>query len=337
MRLLIRLSGMSMYSKWDRQLNIQSFSDDASESINEDLEQFTPVPKIDQEPEETAYFSQTEYSSDPIVQYLKEIRIAPLLNYEEEKFYARKALAGDIQAKQKMIESNLRLVVKIARRYIRSGMSLLDLIEEGNLGLIRAVEKYDPERGFRFSTYGAWWIQQTIERAIMNQARTVRIPVHVFKQLNSCLRISRDLTKKLDHEPSHEEIADILSKPKDEIERIMSFNDKILSIDATTNEHQTRALKESLKDESADDPLGEFSEQDLIHQLNKWLSYLQPKQRAVLICRYGLQGHEISTLDETGEEVGLTRERVRQIQAEALKKLKILIEKDGETARNLLN
>ncbi|MFO1258924.1 MAG: RNA polymerase sigma factor RpoS [Gammaproteobacteria bacterium] len=326
-----------MYSKWDRELNTQIFSLDASESIEEDHQGSPAISEIDPELINSSIFSETEHSADPMVQYLREIRIAPLLNYEEEKYYARKSLAGDIQAKQKMIESNLRLVVKIARRYIRSGMSLLDLIEEGNLGLIRAVEKYDPERGFRFSTYGAWWIQQAIERAIMNQARTVRIPVHVFKQLNSCLRISRDLTKKLDHEPSHEEIADILAKPKDEIERIMSFNDKILSIDSPSNEQETRTFKEMLKNEGVDDPLGEFSEQDLINQLNKWLSYLQPKQRAVLICRYGLQGHEISTLDETGEEIGLTRERVRQIQTEALKKLKILIEKDGENARNLLN
>jgi RNA polymerase nonessential primary-like sigma factor len=323
-----------MYSKWDRQSNTETFTPEQAEDIPHNtsphLGEKRTKPKV--EPTFDA-----EYSSDPIVQYLKEIRLAPLLKADEEKFYARKVQEGDHDAKQVMIESNLRLVVKIARRYIRSGLSLLDLIEEGNLGLIRAVEKFDPEKGFRFSTYGAWWIQQTIERAIMNQGRTVRLPVHIFKQLNTCLRVSRDLTKKLDHEPSSEEIAEILEKPKDEIERIMSFNDKIMSIDCPTNDAQTRTLQDTLTDESAEDPLYEFSEQDIVNHINKWLSHLQPKQRAVLICRYGLQGHEASTLDETGEEVGLTRERVRQIQAEALKKLKALIEKDGETAKNLLN
>lgn len=163
--------------------------------------------------------------------YLSEIGFSPLLTAEEEVFYARRALRGDIASRQRMIESNLRLVVKISRRYNNRGLALLDLIEEGNLGLIRAVEKFDPEKGFRFSTYATWWIRQTIERAIMNQTRTIRLPIHIVKELNIYLRTARELAQKLDHEPSAEEIAEQLDKPVEDVSRMLRLNERITSVD----------------------------------------------------------------------------------------------------------
>ena len=186
--------------------------------------------------------------------YLNEIGFSPLLTAEEEVYYSRRALKGDEASRKRMIESNLRLVVKIARRYINRGLSLLDLIEEGNLGLIRAVEKFDPERGFRFSTYATWWIRQTIERAIMNQTRTIRLPIHVVKELNVYLRASRELAQKLDHEPSAEEIANLVDKPVEDVERMLGLNERISSVDTPVGGGTDKSLLDTIADQDSSDP-----------------------------------------------------------------------------------
>lgn len=261
--------------------------------------------------------------------YLNEIGFSPLLSPEEEVFFARLAQKGDPAGRKRMIESNLRLVVKIARRYVNRGLSLLDLIEEGNLGLIRAVEKFDPERGFRFSTYATWWIRQTIERAIMNQTRTIRLPIHVVKELNVYLRAARELTQKLDHEPSAEEIANLLDKPVSEVKRMLGLNERVSSVDVSLGADSDKTLLDTLTDDRPTDPCELLQDDDLSQSIDQWLCELTDKQREVVIRRFGLRGHENCTLEEVGQEIGLTRERVRQIQVEALKRLREIFEKNG--------
>lgn len=261
--------------------------------------------------------------------YLSEIGFSPLLSAQEEVFFARRALKGDIRARKRMIESNLRLVVKIARRYNNRGLALLDLIEEGNLGLIRAVEKFDPERGFRFSTYATWWIRQTIERAIMNQTRTIRLPIHVVKELNVYLRTARELAHTLDHEPTAEEIADKLGKPVEDVARMLRLNEKIGSVDTPMGNGNEKALLDVIADEHEAGPELSLQDDDMQTNIVNWLGDLNQKQREVLARRFGLLGYEPSTLEDVGKEIGLTRERVRQIQVEALRRLRDILVKNG--------
>lgn len=264
--------------------------------------------------------------------YLNEIGFSPLLSAEEEVYYARRAQKGIDSARKRMIESNLRLVVKIARRYVNRGLPLLDLIEEGNLGLIRAVEKFDPERGFRFSTYATWWIRQTIERALMNQTRSVRLPIHVVKEMNVYLRAARELTQKLDHEPSAEEIANLLECPVADVQRMLALQERVTSIDAPIGYDSEKSLAETLADQNALNPSDILQDDDIRSNLDEWISELPEKQREVLSRRFGLRGHEAATLEEVGEEIGLTRERVRQIQVDALKRLREILERQGLTS-----
>lgn len=266
--------------------------------------------------------------SDPTQIYLSEIGIAKLLSAEEEIHYARLAQKGCLASRNRMIESNLRLVVRIARRYINRGLPLLDLIEEGNLGLMRAVEKFDPEKGFRFSTYGTWWIRQTIERAIMNQARMIRLPIHIVKELNIYLRASRELVHTLDHEPNASEIANKTGKKEKTVEKILSYNEKTTSLDNHTNQDIEKSLFDIVADETVQDPFEILSGCDFDHEINKWLDQLNDKQQAVIYRRFGLRGFEAATLEEVGEAIGLTRERVRQIQVEALELLKLNVSED---------
>ncbi|MFA7388538.1 MAG: RNA polymerase sigma factor RpoS [Thiohalobacteraceae bacterium] len=285
-----------------------------------------------EEPEEPQVFAPGEIPGthhDATRLYLNEIGFSPLLSAEEEVYFARLAQKGEESARQRMIESNLRLVVKIARRYMNRGLALLDLIEEGNLGLIRAVEKFDPERGFRFSTYATWWIRQTIERAIMNQTRTIRLPIHVVKEINVYLRAARRLAQKLDHEPSAEEIADLLDKPMSEVERMLGLNERVASVDSPIGYGSEKSLLDAIPDENNPDPSELLADDDVYSNLEFWLSQLNEKQRDVVERRFGLHGHKISTLEEVGNEIGVTRERVRQIQMDALKRLREILEGEG--------
>ena len=257
--------------------------------------------------------------------YLSEIGFSPLLTAEEEVYFSRLALKGDESSRKRMIESNLRLVVKIARRYNNRGLPLLDLIEEGNLGLIRAVEKFDPERGFRFSTYATWWIRQTIERAIMNQTRTIRLPIHVVKELNIYLRASRELIQKLDHEPTAEDIAQHLDRPVADVNKMLRLNERIASVDTPFAGESDKALLDVIADDKSTGPESDLQSEDMSNNIIHWLNELNTKQREVLARRFGLLGYEASTLENVGREIGLTRERVRQIQVEALKRLRDIL------------
>ena len=267
--------------------------------------------------------------------YLGEIGFSPLLTAQEEVYYARRSLRGDAVAHKRMIESNLRLVVKISRRYNNRGLSLLDLVEEGNLGLIRAVEKFDPEKGFRFSTYATWWIRQTIERAIMNQTRTIRLPIHIVKKLNVYLRTARELAHKLTHEPTAEDIAEALDVPAKDVAKILKLNERISSVDIPIGNNSDKELLDIIPDRKEVTPENELQTEDMKLRIVEWLEDLNPKQREVLARRFGLLGYEPATLENVGKEIGLTRERVRQIQVESLKSLREVLSQQGLSIESL--
>lgn len=268
--------------------------------------------------------------------YLNDIGSTPLLTAAEEVLVARALQAGDEAARHRMIKSNLRLVVMIAKRYANRGLALLDLIEEGNLGLIRAVEKFDPERGFRFSTYATWWIRQSIERALMNQSRTIRLPIHIQKDINSIIRCTRELRSSLRREPSTTEIADVLDRDPGEVSNLLKLSEKITSVDNQMSEDSDRSLVETVTSQIEDNPLSIVDNQKVGGCLEDWLDDLPDRQREILARRFGLMGYEASTLEAVGEEVGLTRERVRQIQIDALARLKRAALRDGLSEQELL-
>lgn len=275
---------------------------------------------------------ESDHQRDAAQIYLSQIGFVPLLTADEEVFYGRKALKGDETARKKMIESNLRLVVKIARRYLNRGMAFLDVVAEGNFGLMRAVEKFDPERGFRFSTYATWWIRQTIERAIMNQSRTIRLPIHVVKELNVYLRAAKQLAQTSDHAPTPKEIATLLDCPIEEVQQMLRLNEPVLSVDTPIGlggDQNDRSLLDTLPETETSDPAELLLDSDLRVNLEDWLYELSDVQREVLARRYGLFDYEKATLDEVGAAIGLTRERVRQIQVEALKALRKILVSHG--------
>jgi RNA polymerase nonessential primary-like sigma factor len=271
----------------------------------------------------------TEGDLDATRMYLNEIGFSPLLTAEQEVYYSRKALKGDEPSRKRMIEGNLRLVVKIARRYMNRGMPLLDLIEEGNLGLMRAVEKFNPEKGFRFSTYATWWIRQTIERAIMNQTRTVRLPIHVVKEINIYLRAARKLSQKLDREPTPEDVAEMLDRPIEEVKKMLGLNERVSSVDSQGGYDQEKSLLDTIPDDHNPDPSLLLQNSDVQRHIENWLDQLTEKQCAVVERRFGLRGRDIATLEEIGAELGVTRERVRQIQIEAIKRLRFMLQREG--------
>lgn len=316
---------------------VEEFEFDSEAVNNAATDQELTTNDNDQSEEVREEFDASTKSLDATQMYLSEIGFSPLLTAEEEVLYARRALRGDEAARKRMIESNLRLVVKISRRYSNRGLALLDLIEEGNLGLIRAVEKFDPERGFRFSTYATWWIRQTIERALMNQTRTIRLPIHVVKELNIYLRTARELSQKLDHEPTAEEIAVELDKPVDDISKMLRLNERISSVDTPIGGDGDKALLDIIPDINNSDPEVSTQDDDIRDSLVAWLDELNPKQKEVLARRFGLLGYEPSTLEEVGREINLTRERVRQIQVEGLRRLREILMKQGLNMESLFN
>ena len=306
----------------------------------EDITEAFVVETVKEDVEEKEKLTRAEMAKavDPTQIYLGEIGFSPLLTAEEEVYYARLVQQGDAKARAKMIESNLRLVVRIARRYYNRGLEFLDLNEEGNLGLLRAVEKFDPERGFRFSTYATWWIRQTIERAIMNQSRTVRLPIHVVRELSMYLAAARELLKSQDREPTYKDIADKLNRSIDDVKEMMQLNEHVMSLDTlvggenSTNSGSGRPLLEALADKHKTDPAELLADERLTAHLEECLQQLTEKQQEVLCRRFGMRGYERSTLEEVGQAVGLTRERVRQIQMSALKALREIMLKKGITS-----
>ena len=273
---------------------------------------------------------------DPTRQYLDEIGISPLLSADEEKYYARLALSGDEPARQRMIESNLRLVVKISRRYLNRGLPLLDLIEEGNLGLIHAVKKFDPERGFRFSTYATWWIRQTIERAIMNQSRTVRLPIHVIKDINTCLRAARRLRQEGENTPTTADIASYLQRDVAEVERLMGLHQRVTLRAGPADEDGSTPV-DRLRGKRDAEPSRCAQKEAVNNIVDRWVCELNEKQRVVVERRFGLHGFRRATLEQIGHEIGVTRERVRQIQLDALKNLRTMMENDGISSDTILD
>ena len=304
-------------------------------AVVEEFEDLTETAPVQQKTVKETEQDDAPRNLDATQLYLGEIGFSPLLSAEEEVYFSRKALQGCEKSRNRMIESNLRLVVKIARRYNNRGLALLDLIEEGNLGLIRAVEKFDPERGFRFSTYATWWIRQTIERAIMNQTRTIRLPIHVVKELNVYLRTARELAHKLDHEPTAEEIAEELNVPSQDVSKLLKLNERITSVDTPIGGENDKALLDVLPAEDMVGPDHKVQTKDISNSVVHWLNELNSKQREVLARRFGLLGYEPSTLEDVGAEIGLTRERVRQIQVEALKRLRDLLSSQGLSVETL--
>jgi len=280
--------------------------------------------------------AEVEILNDVTQLYLNEIGAKPLLTPAEEAATARAMRAGDFQARQKMIEHNLRLVVNIAKHYLNRGIPLLDLVEEGNLGLIHALEKFDPERGFRFSTYATWWIRQSIERGIMNQSRTIRLPVHVIKELNVVLRAVRHLEAENGREISYEQIAHLIDKPVDEVRRILALNEHIASLDAPLEIDPGHTIGEAIPDENGVDPSSQLESSEIGDLLACWVDQLPEKQRLVIERRYGLNGAEVCTLEAIAADLHLTRERVRQIQVEALGHLRRIIRRGGVTPDSLL-
>jgi RNA polymerase nonessential primary-like sigma factor len=267
--------------------------------------------------------------------YLNQIGKAPLLTPEEEIYYSRLEKQGDEKARQRMIESNLRLVVKIARRYLNRGLPLLDLIEEGNLGLIRAVEKFDPERGFRFSTYATYWIKQFVERSLMNHSRTIRLPIHVVKELNSYLRTARELAQHQEHEPTPREIAEKMECSVDDVNKLFAVNESTTSVEPSANLENDYNFVESLSDNDHLEPSELVLNGAATEWIEEWLLKLKDRHREVICRRFGLLGYEATTLRAISEEIGLTRERIRQIQVDALKKLRLMLDQEGYTFDDL--
>jgi RNA polymerase nonessential primary-like sigma factor len=274
-----------------------------------------------------------EEARDSTTAYLNEIGLIPLLNAEQEVALGRAVQSGDLGARQRLIEANLRLVVSAARNYAGRGVPWLDLIAEGNLGLIRAAEKFDPERGFRFSTYAMWWIRQSIEHALMQQGRTVRLPVHVVRELAQVLRANRELTLKHGHAPSLEDVARSVNKSPSEVAQLFSFNERMSSLDQTLPGEDERLLHESLPDENVEDPMTLLADAVAGNTLTTWLKRLPARERDVIERRYGLGERAVQSLAEIADELKITRERVRQIQLKALLRLRRIGEGEGAGPR----
>lgn len=305
----------------------------SGDSMDDDFEGQPEESLLPPEPEVVA--PEFELLEDVTQLYLTEIGAKPLLTPEEELATSRLVRQGDFAARQRMIEHNLRLVVNIAKHYLNRGIPLLDLVEEGNLGLIHALEKFDPERGFRFSTYATWWIRQNIERGIMNQSRTIRLPVHIVKEINVVLRAMRHLESADKRDSTVERVAALIDRPVEDVRRILSLSEHIASLDAPLEIDPNHTIGEIIADDSGADPETLLQESEIGSLVDDWLAQLSERQRSVIERRYGLNGADVATLDAIATDLGLTRERVRQIQIEGLDRLRKII-KRGNISRDSL-
>jgi len=288
-----------------------------------DVEDLSAIEEVtEEEINDTEAMLDTFSTDDPVRMYLKEIGKVPLLSPEEEVALAERMANGDEDAKHRMTEANLRLVVSIAKRYVGRGMLFLDLIQEGNLGLIKAVEKFDHTKGYKFSTYATWWIRQAITRAIADQARTIRIPVHMVETINKTIRVSRQLLQELGHDPSAEEIAEVMGMPAEKVRDILKIAQEPVSLETPIGEEEDSHLGDFIPDEDASEPSEAASFSLLREQLEEVLDTLAPREKKVLELRFGIVDGRTRTLEEVGKEFNVTRERIRQIEAKALRKLR---------------
>ena len=324
----LNLSADEMEKFYDRleSLNVDVLSDDALPPLDDvvpELEEIEEIEEVtEEEIAETEAMADTFSTDDPVRMYLKEIGKVPLLTPEEEQELAKRMAEGDEDAKRRMAEANLRLVVSIAKRYVGRGMLFLDLIQEGNLGLIKAVEKFDYTKGYKFSTYATWWIRQAITRAIADQARTIRIPVHMVETINKVIRVSRQLLQELGHDPSPEEIAAVMNMPVEKVRDILKIAQEPVSLETPIGEEEDSHLGDFIPDEDASEPSEAASFSLLKEQLMEVLDTLTPREKKVLELRFGIVDGRTRTLEEVGKEFNVTRERIRQIEAKALRKLR---------------
>lgn len=305
---------------------IVDYDADTSEQDPEDTASETRENELD---EAVAEAASDQALADSTRLYLNDIGHARLLTAEEEKECARLARQSDAGGRHRLIVSNLRLVVRIARRYAPRGMAMMDLVQEGNMGLMRAVDKFDPERGFRFSTYATWWIRQNIERSMMNQMRTIRLPIHVVKELNACLRESRRVLREHSQSASTEQIAQNLGKSVANVRHLLTVNEPVISIDTPVQPGQEQSILEAVADDADKAPMAILQAEEVRERVQGWLRGLTSRQCEVVARRFGLLGFESGTLEEVGKAVGLTRERVRQIQLEALERLRQMAGESG--------
>jgi len=302
----------------DLNIDITSTEPDAAAFTDEWVED----EEVEEDPAVAVYLDD-DVADDSVRLYLREIGKIPLLSAEEELALAQRVVSGDKNAKDQMAEANMRLVVSIAKRYVGRGLDLLDLIQEGNTGLLRAVEKFDPDKGFKFSTYATWWIRQAITRAIADQARTIRIPVHMVETINKLLRTQRRLTQELNREPTNEEIAKEMEIDVDKVEHIMKIKQDISSLDASIrDDEEDSVLADFIEDEDTASPEESATGQLLKEQVKDMLSALTEREQKILKLRFGLEDGKSHTLEEVGQEFSVTRERIRQIEAKALAKLR---------------
>ncbi len=309
-----------------------------TEGPADDLGEFPEPDALAEEAEEEEEEQEADYddhSDDAIKLYLKEIQKTTLLTAEDERELARRIAAGDLSARDRMIESNLRLVVKIAKRYMNRGLPFLDLIEEGNMGLIKAVERFKLSKECRFSTYATWWIRQSIERALVNQSRTIRLPVHVSDDINKFIKISRELVHKVNREPQVKEVADAMGVDSSYIRRLMVLVKKTYSIEHPMGENNDYSLIDTIEDTNSVDPSALVEDLDKFDQVAEWLTTLSANEREILTLRFGLDDREPQTLDTIGQRFGVTRERIRQIEAKSLEKLRTIMEDRDPSVRAL--
>ncbi len=310
---------------------MNAHNDQSEDDLDDALpSQFSDTLTQEQE-EESA-----DFLNDVTQIYLNQIGNSALLTPDEERHYTRLVKEGDFSARQIMIEHNLRLVVNIAKHYLNRGMAFLDLIEEGNLGLMHALEKFEPERGFRFSTYATWWIRQNIERSIMNQSRTIRLPVHVIKELNIILRAKRHLEANSHEEPSVEAIAHLVEQPIEDVRKMLVLNERTVSLDTPLDVDPMLSIGESIPDDATQNPDTLLEQVQVESYVREWLGQLTDKQCEVIERCYGLNGSESHTLEELAQKLDLTRERVRQIQIEALQALRRILRRKGVSKDVLL-